>query len=82
MQTAQLLVGNYLIVIIVNISLDMKWLIWQDTNRDFLLALHSNNSLILWNSDTGEKIWDYKFSTSVFKFSVDPFETSNIACKL
>ncbi|KAI1731485.1 WD repeat-containing protein 11 [Ditylenchus destructor] len=60
-------------------AIDMKWLVWQDANRDFLLALHSNNSLILWNSDTGERIWEHKFATNVFKFSVDPFESSNIA---
>ncbi|KAK0429332.1 hypothetical protein QR680_011326 [Steinernema hermaphroditum] len=60
-------------------ALDMKWLVWQDANRDFLLALHSNNSLILWNSDTGEKIWEHRFAFHVYHFSIDPFESSTIA---
>lgn len=60
----------------------MKWLTWQDENCDFLLALHSNNTLILWNSFTGEKIWEFKFTFNVFKFTIDPIDSSNIACNL
>lgn len=58
----------------------MQWLTWEDENCHFLIALHSNNILILWNSLTGEKIWDFKFTFSVFKFTIDPIDSSNIAC--
>uniref|UniRef100_A0A914CEA4 WD repeat-containing protein 11 n=1 Tax=Acrobeloides nanus TaxID=290746 RepID=A0A914CEA4_9BILA len=61
------------------IAIDMKWFIWQDTNRDFLLVLHSNHNVILWNSDTGEKIWTYPSTFPMFKFSIDPFDSSCLA---
>ncbi|TKR92096.1 hypothetical protein L596_006812 [Steinernema carpocapsae] len=60
-------------------ALYMKWLALQDANRDFLLALHSNNALILWNSDTGEKIWEHRFAFHVYHFSLNPFDPTNIA---
>uniref|UniRef100_A0AC35U8E3 WD_REPEATS_REGION domain-containing protein n=1 Tax=Rhabditophanes sp. KR3021 TaxID=114890 RepID=A0AC35U8E3_9BILA len=58
---------------------DLKWLIWQETNRDFLLTLHSNNVLVLWNSDTAARIWEYKFNQPVFKMVPDPFEDGSFA---
>lgn len=57
----------------------MKWFVWQDTNPDFILTLHSNFALVMWNSGTGEKIWEHKLGFNAFKFALDPFESSNIA---
>lgn len=67
----------------------MKWLEWQDSARDFLLALCANGALTLWNSGTGERIWEFRFGaasatpaiSAVFKFSVDPFDAQRLVCE-
>uniref|UniRef100_A0A0N4ZN59 WD_REPEATS_REGION domain-containing protein n=1 Tax=Parastrongyloides trichosuri TaxID=131310 RepID=A0A0N4ZN59_PARTI len=56
---------------------DLKWIVWQDANRDFLLTLHSSDLLILWNTDNGEIMWEYKFSRQVFKIVEDSLEIGN-----
>lgn len=58
----------------------MKWFKWEDAGCDFLLTLHSN-VFILWNAITGQKIWEAKFSVHIFKFCINPFDSSNICCK-
>ncbi|KAH7730169.1 hypothetical protein AAVH_02662 [Aphelenchoides avenae] len=39
----------------------------------------SSFALVMWNSGTGEKIWEHKLGFNAFKFAIDPFESSNIA---
>lgn len=53
---------------------DLQWLTWQDVNRDFLLTINSTDVLILWNTDNGEIIWEYKFSQKIYKMIQDCFE--------
>uniref|UniRef100_A0A0K0F676 WD_REPEATS_REGION domain-containing protein n=1 Tax=Strongyloides venezuelensis TaxID=75913 RepID=A0A0K0F676_STRVS len=53
---------------------DLQWLVWQEANRDFLLTIHSTDILVLWNTDNGEIIWEYKFSQKIFKIVQDFFE--------
>uniref|UniRef100_A0A8R1XWG8 Uncharacterized protein n=2 Tax=Onchocerca TaxID=6281 RepID=A0A8R1XWG8_ONCVO len=58
--------------------LDLAWFSWEDTSRDFLLVLHSPNNLILWNTITGDRIWNVTYSQTFSGFSIDPFDSRNI----
>uniref|UniRef100_A0A1I7XNN5 Bulb-type lectin domain-containing protein n=1 Tax=Heterorhabditis bacteriophora TaxID=37862 RepID=A0A1I7XNN5_HETBA len=57
----------------------MKWFIWKDMSRDFLLSLHSGNNLVLWNTDSGDKMWTYTYSRLLFDMSLDPFNSRHAA---
>ncbi|KIH56848.1 hypothetical protein ANCDUO_12968 [Ancylostoma duodenale] len=57
--------------------LNMKWLVWKDESRDFLLSLHSGDCLILWGTDFGEKIWSMNYTTPLFDLAIDPFNACN-----
>ncbi|EYB89199.1 hypothetical protein Y032_0234g3125 [Ancylostoma ceylanicum] len=59
--------------------LNMKWLVWKDESRDFLLSLHSGDCLILWGTDYGEKIWSVNYTTPLFDLATDPFNACNAA---
>lgn len=58
---------------------DMEWLPCQDASHDLLLVLHPPYSLILWNADTGTKLWKKSYTESLLSFSLDPFSYRNIA---
>ncbi|KAI6233024.1 hypothetical protein M3Y99_00963300 [Aphelenchoides fujianensis] len=57
--------------------LDMKWLNWEDTPRDFLLVLHSKTLLTLYNTNTGEQVWECRLGFNAFGFSLDPFKSAH-----
>ncbi|VDO20450.1 unnamed protein product [Haemonchus placei] len=59
--------------------LNMKWFVWKDMSRDFLLSLHSGNCLILWNTENGEKMWSVTYTTALFDMAIDPFNTRHAA---
>uniref|UniRef100_A0A8R1I657 WD repeat-containing protein 11 n=1 Tax=Caenorhabditis japonica TaxID=281687 RepID=A0A8R1I657_CAEJA len=59
--------------------LQMFWYPWKDISRDFLLVLHSSNTLVLWNTATGEKVWCHIYShVPLFDFTIDPFSIRNV----
>uniref|UniRef100_A0A8C1YB50 WD repeat domain 11 n=1 Tax=Cyprinus carpio TaxID=7962 RepID=A0A8C1YB50_CYPCA len=58
---------------------DMDWLWAQDASRDLLLAVHPPNYIVLWNGDTGTKLWKKSYAENILSFSFDPFEPSNLA---
>ncbi|KAK3094363.1 hypothetical protein FSP39_000768, partial [Pinctada imbricata] len=58
---------------------DMEWLSHQDASHDLLVALHPPYNLILWNTDTGTKLWKKSYTESLLSFSFDPFNSKNIA---
>lgn len=59
--------------------LQMYWYPWKDISRDFLLVLHSSSTVALWNTVTGEKVWNHTYShVSLFDFSIDPFSLRNV----
>lgn len=60
----------------------MEWLSLQDTSHDLLAVLHPPYSLILWNADTGTRIWKKTYTEQLISFSFDPFNAANLACKL
>uniref|UniRef100_A0A183FHF4 WD_REPEATS_REGION domain-containing protein n=1 Tax=Heligmosomoides polygyrus TaxID=6339 RepID=A0A183FHF4_HELPZ len=59
--------------------INMKWFVWKDMSRDFLLSLHSGDCLMLWNTDNGEKMWSMTYTTPLFDLAVDPFNTRHAA---
>lgn len=60
---------------------DMEWLTYQDASHDLLVALHPLYSLVLWNADTGTKLWKKSYTEPLLSFSFDPFNSKNVACK-
>ena len=61
--------------------LDLEWLVTQDACHDLLAVLHAPSSLILWNADTGTKLWKKTFQESLLCFAFDHFIPSNVTCK-
>uniref|UniRef100_A0A8B9HAU5 WD repeat-containing protein 11 n=1 Tax=Astyanax mexicanus TaxID=7994 RepID=A0A8B9HAU5_ASTMX len=58
---------------------DLDWLWNQDASRDLLLAVHPPNYIVLWNGDTGTKLWKKSYAENILSFSFDPFDPSNLA---
>ncbi|CAB4007520.1 WD repeat-containing 11, partial [Paramuricea clavata] len=58
--------------------LDLHWLWTQDASHDLLAALHSPSSLVLWNADTGIKLWKKTFQESLICFAFDPFSPAKV----
>ncbi|XP_014675037.1 PREDICTED: WD repeat-containing protein 11-like [Priapulus caudatus] len=58
---------------------DMEWLSQQDTSHDLLAVLHPPYSLVLWNADTGTKIWKKTYTEPLLSVSFDPFDAANVA---
>ncbi|EDO36880.1 predicted protein [Nematostella vectensis] len=58
--------------------LDLEWLGAQDACHDLLVALHAPSSMILWNADTGTKLWKKTFQENLICFAFDPFSPSNV----
>uniref|UniRef100_A0A672NI32 WD repeat-containing protein 11 n=1 Tax=Sinocyclocheilus grahami TaxID=75366 RepID=A0A672NI32_SINGR len=58
---------------------DMDWLWTQDASLDLLLAVHPPNYIVLWNGDTGTKLWKKSYAENILSFSFDLFEPSNLA---
>ncbi|XP_076467443.1 WD repeat-containing protein 11-like [Babylonia areolata] len=57
----------------------LEWLRNQDASRDLLLALHPPYSLILWNADTGTRLWKKSYTETLLSFTFDPFNGKNLA---
>ncbi|XP_041368583.1 WD repeat-containing protein 11-like [Gigantopelta aegis] len=57
---------------------DMDWLGQQDASRDLLVALHPPYSLILWNADTGTRLWKKTYTETLISFSFDRFNSRNV----
>ncbi|XP_068597198.1 WD repeat-containing protein 11 [Brachionichthys hirsutus] len=58
---------------------DIEWLWNQDVSRDLLLAVHPPNYIVLWNGDTGTKLWKKSYAENILSFSFDPFDPTNMA---
>ncbi|KAM7074056.1 WD repeat-containing protein 11 isoform 1-T1 [Molossus nigricans] len=57
---------------------DLQWLWSQDASRDLLLAIHPPNYIVLWNADTGTKLWKKSYADNILSFSFDPFDPSHL----
>ncbi|XP_056005072.1 WD repeat-containing protein 11-like [Ostrea edulis] len=58
---------------------DLEWLTYQDASHDLLVVLHPPYSLVLWNADTGTKLWKKSYTEPLLSFSFDPFNSKNVA---
>ncbi|XP_072042557.1 WD repeat-containing protein 11-like isoform X2 [Amphiura filiformis] len=58
--------------------LDLEWLATQDASHDLLVALHPPYSLVLWNADTGTKLWKKTFTDNIQSMAFDPFDPANL----
>lgn len=58
--------------------LDLEWLRVQDACHDLLVVLHAPSSMILWNADTGTKLWKKTFQETLLCFAFDPFTPCNV----
>lgn len=59
----------------------MSWLSAPDGSRDMLAVLHPPNCFVLWNADTGTKIWRKNYSDTLQGFAFDPFDSAKVACE-
>ncbi|XP_071485424.1 WD repeat-containing protein 11-like [Diadema antillarum] len=57
---------------------DLQWLATQDASHDLLVALHPPYSVVLWNADTGTKLWKKTFTDTLHCLAFDPFDSSNL----
>jgi hypothetical protein len=58
---------------------DLHWLASvQDASHDLLVALHPPYSVILWNADSGAKIWKKNYSDPLTRFAFDPYDPANV----
>lgn len=70
-----------LVLLALLLLTDMQWLWSQDASRDLLLAVHPPNYIVLWNADTGTKLWKKSYAENILSFSFDPFDPSNLTRK-
>ena len=56
----------------------LKWFLWKDASRDFVLALHSGSQLVLWNADSGDKVWSHSYTIPLFDMALDPFNPKHV----
>ena len=58
----------------------MKWPQWNELNNNFVLTLHSNSAMVLWNGTDGEKVWEYRLQTVASSLAISPFSPDDLAC--
>lgn len=58
---------------------EMEWITGTDSSHPFLLTLHPPGSIVLWNTETGSKVWKKTYNETLQSFSIDPFSPNNIA---
>ena len=69
------------IFIYVTLFPDVEWLSRQDSSHDLLAVLHPPYSLVLWNADTGAKLWKKTYTETLQSFAFDPYDPSKLACE-
>ena len=64
------------------VPVSMDWLKGHDVSHDLLLVLYNPSTLILWNADTGVRLWRKQFQENIVSVTVDPFNGSNMTGKI
>ncbi|PAV78802.1 hypothetical protein WR25_00495 [Diploscapter pachys] len=59
--------------------INICWFTWKDLTDEFLMALHSSNTIILWNAENGEKIWSATYGFPIRMLKLDPFHANRAA---
>ena len=60
------------------VAIEMEWLKHHEVSHDLLMVLHSPGTLVLWNADTGVKLWKKAFVDPLLSFALDPFNGKTI----
>ncbi|XP_043230109.1 WD repeat-containing protein 11-like [Amphibalanus amphitrite] len=58
---------------------DMSWVYHTDGCGHMLLAAHPPNSLVLWDTDNGNKLWKKTYNEQILSFDLDPFDPRKLA---
>ncbi|XP_043202884.1 WD repeat-containing protein 11-like [Amphibalanus amphitrite] len=58
---------------------DMSWVYHTDGCGHMLLAAHPPNSLVLWDTDNGNKLWKKTYNEQLLSFDLDPFDPRKLA---
>lgn len=58
---------------------DMDWVTGSDCCHHLLVALHPPYSVIVWNTETGSKVWKKLYTEVLQSFAFDPFSENNMA---
>ena len=59
----------------------MHWLKLSDTPSNLLLVLHAQGQMVLWNTETGLRMWRKTFNETLISFALDPFDPQKMAGK-
>lgn len=57
---------------------DMEWVSAKDACQNLLVALQPPYSVILWNTESGAKIWKKSYTETLISFAFDPFMDNNM----
>lgn len=60
----------------------MEWFYGRDLCQHLLVALHPPYSVIVWNTESGTKLWKKSYTESLLSFAFDPFSENNVTCKI
>ncbi|GIY91574.1 WD repeat-containing protein 11, partial [Caerostris extrusa] len=59
-------------------SIDIEWLSGRDSCHQLLVGLHPPYSIVVWNTETGSKVWKKSYTETLLSFAFDPFSENNI----
>ena len=57
----------------------MSWVYHVDGCGHLLLALHPPGSLVLWDTDSGNRLWRKSYGEQVLSLDLDPFDPRRLA---
>ncbi|GFY16613.1 WD repeat-containing protein 11 [Trichonephila clavipes] len=57
---------------------DIEWLSGRDSCHQLLVGLHPPYSIVVWNTETGNKVWKKSYTETLLSFAFDPFSENNI----
>ena len=57
----------------------MSWVYHVDGCGHLLLAAHPPSSLVLWDTDSGNKLWKKTYGEQITSFDLDPFDPRRLA---
>ncbi|GIY84420.1 WD repeat-containing protein 11 [Caerostris darwini] len=59
-------------------AIDIEWLSGRDSCHQLLVGLHPPYSIVVWNTETGSKVWKKSYTETLLSFAFDPFSENNI----
>ena len=56
------------------------WAQHFDHSEKYLIAIHPPNSIVVWDSTTGAKLWKKTYNEQLIAMDADPFDPNRLAC--